>query len=229
MRYICDPPPQASLPIEGSDARFPVRRIFCVGRNYADHAREMGSDPDREPPFFFTKPADAILESGARMSYPKLTRNLHHELELVIALGKGGENISASRASAHIFGYAIGLDMTRRDLQEEAKQTRRPWDSGKAFDQSAPCGALTPADRVARPGALAISLRVNGDVRQSGSTTDLIWSIEEVIAHLSRSFTLAPGDLIYSGTPAGVGPVLPGDHLIAEGEGLTLLEITIAS
>ena len=206
MRFAFNPIPTPSLAIQGSDLRYPVRRIFCVGRNYADHALEMGGDPNREPPFFFTKPADAILESGAEMAYPKLTEQLHHELELVIA---------------------IGIDMTRRDLQDEAKQTRRPWDSGKAFDQSAPCGPVTPADRLAHPDDLQISLTVNGDVRQSSSTDRLIWTIDEIIEHLSHSFTLAPGDLIYSGTPAGVGPLVPGDHVVATADGLEPLEITI--
>lgn len=227
MRYIFDPPATVSLAITGSDLRFPVRRIFCVGRNYADHAREMGGNPDREPPFFFTKPADAIVETGNHMAYPKLTHNLHHELELVIALGRGGENISKEEAAAHIFGYAIGIDLTRRDLQDEAKEMRRPWDSSKAFDQSAPCGPITPAEQIRHPGALDIRLEVNGEVRQAASTAQLIWSIEEIIAHLSRSFTLAPGDLIYSGTPAGVAAVGRGDRLLATGEGLAPLDITI--
>ena len=227
MQFAFDPIPTPSLAIQGSDLRYPVRRIFCVGRNYADHALEMGGDPNREPPFFFTKPADAILESGSEMTYPKLTEKLHHELELVIAIGKGGDNISKDKAREHIFGYAIGIDMTRRDLQDEAKQTRRPWDSGKAFDQSAPCGPITPADQLAHPDDLQISLTVNGDVRQSSSTNRLIWTIDEIIEHLSHSFTLAPGDLIYSGTPAGVGPLIPGDHVVATAEGLETLEITI--
>ena len=213
-------PEPVSLPIARSDDRFPVRRIYCVGRNYAAHAREMGKDPDREPPFFFMKPADTLLANGADLPYPPATSDLHHEVELVVALGKGGRDISEAQAQDHVFGYAIGLDMTRRDLQGEAKAAGRPWEVGKAFDHSAPC---TMIHRAADTGPLsrgAIWLQVNGKERQRGDLADLIWSVPETISYLSRLFELKPGDLIFTGTPAGVGAVVPGDEMIGGIDGL---------
>jgi len=229
MAYIFDPIELPAIAIEGSDLRFPVRRIFCVGRNYAEHALEMGGDPDREPPFFFTKPSDAIVKSGTEMLFPKLTKELHHEVELVIAIGKGGENISKERANDHVFGYAAGIDLTRRDLQKMAKEKGRPWDSGKAFDQSAPCGSISPIANITNIEQAKIWLTVNGEVRQSSTIGKLIWSIDEVIAILSEAFTLELGDLIYTGTPAGVGPIMAGDHVVGHVEGLSPIEIRLKS
>ena len=227
MTFVIDPIKTPSVAVANTDLRFPVRRIFCVGRNYAKHTREMGGDPEREPPFFFTKPADAVIDSDTEISYPKLTKDLHHEVELVIAIGKGGENIPKEQANAHIFGYAVGIDLTRRDLQKIAKETGRPWDSGKAFDQSAPCAAITPVGDIADIEQASISLSVNGETRQSGMIADLIWSIDEVISILSESFSLAPGDLIYTGTPAGVGPLVPSDHVVGKITGLNPIDICL--
>jgi fumarylpyruvate hydrolase len=227
MLYVVQAPVLPSLPVEGTADRFPVRRIWCVGRNYADHAREMGSDPDKEPPFFFAKPADAVVEDGATIPYPPRTANLHHEVELVVAIGRGGRDIAAGEAPGHVFGYAVGVDLTRRDLQNEAKKTGRPWEMGKGFDRSAPCGALRPAEGV-EPGQGAIRLEVNGETRQSGDLADMIWSVAEVIANLSSYVELAPGDLVYTGTPEGVGRLEPGDRIEAEIEGVGRLAFTIA-
>lgn len=196
-----------SLAITGSERRFPVRRIYCVGLNYADHAREMGNDPARHPPFFFGKPADAIVSTGASLPFPVKTAQLHHEVELVVALGKGGANITVAEAPQFVFGFAVGLDLTRRDLQAEAKKLGRPWDMGKGFDQSAPIGALT---RGMPPAVGSISLTIDGATRQSGNLSDMIWSVSEIIATLSGFVALAPGDLIFTGTPSGVGPILAG-------------------
>lgn len=207
-------PEAPALPIEGGDDLFPVRRIYCVGRNYADHAKEMGGNPDREPPFFFMKPADAIA-SGGRLPFPPATENLHHEVELVVALGP----------EAAIFGHAVGIDLTRRDLQDQAKKSGRPWEMGKSFDRSAPCGPLTPASQPLTRGA--ITLKVNGEVRQNGDLSDLIWPVEDVLRHLAGYVELKAGDLIFTGTPAGVGPIQRGDSLLAEIEGLQPLEVTI--
>lgn len=207
-----DPP---ALQIVGADDLFPVRRIYCVGRNYAEHAREMGHNPDREPPFFFMKPADAMVPGGGRLPFPPATADLHHEVELVVALGP----------DAAIFGHAVGIDLTRRDLQAEAKKAGRPWEMGKAFDGSAPCGPLTPATRALSSGA--ITLKVNGETRQSGDIGDLIWPVEDVLKHLSGYVELKAGDLIFTGTPAGVGKIEPGDRLLAEIEGLRPLEVVI--
>lgn len=229
MAYVFTPLETPSVSVTGTDQRFPVRRIFCVGRNYAEHAREMGGDPDREPPFFFTKPADAVVESGAEITFPKATNDLHHEVELVVAIGKKGENISVNEAKKHIFGFAVGIDLTRRDLQKIAKEKGRPWDSGKAFDQSAPCGAITPAAEIENIESAKIWLTVNEDIRQSASIADLIWSIEEVIAVLSEAFILMPGDLIYTGTPAGVGALSVGDHILGHVEGLESIDIRLTS
>lgn len=209
-------PVAASLVVHGSTARFPVRRIYCVGRNYADHAREMGAT-GRERPFFFAKPADAILNvpDGAEglLAYPPATHNLHHEIELVVALGAGGHDLTVQQAAACIWGYAIGLDMTRRDLQGEAKKAGRPWETGKAFDHSAPIGPLHAAAGLGDMAHGHITLSVNGQPRQAGELSDMIWSVAEAIADLSTFFTLQPGDLLFTGTPAGVGAVVAGDHL----------------
>lgn len=202
-----------SLPVTGRDEVIPIRRIYCVGRNYAAHIVEMGSDPDREPPFFFAKPADAIVAGGGKIPYPPLTEDLQHEMELVVVLGSGGRDIPVEQALDHVFGYAAGLDMTRRDLQAEAKKTGRPWDMGKGFDYSAPCSPVRPASEVGHPAEGAIWLKVNGATRQSGDLNQQIWKVEEAIAYLSRFVALAAGDLIFTGTPAGVGRVVRGDRL----------------
>jgi fumarylpyruvate hydrolase len=217
--YVIPPPAIASVPVAGGGA-FPVRRVFCVGRNYADHAREMGSDPDREPPFFFMKPAHALLTGDADMPYPPQSKDLHHEMELVVALGSGGADIAEADALRHVWGYAAGLDMTRRDLQGQAKKEGKPWDMGKGFDHSAPIGLMAPAEKIGHPADAAIVLKVNGTVRQSSDLKHLIWSIPETIAYLSRLVTLAPGDLIFSGTPAGVAAVQRGDLLEGEVAGI---------
>lgn len=224
--YILPPPPRPAAQVEGDARLFAVRRIFCVGRNYADHAREMGHDPDRELPFFFCKPADALVANGSTISYPPQTKDLQHEVELVVAIAKGGANIARENALQHIFGYGVGIDFTRRDLQQEAKDKKRPWDWGKGFDNSAPCSALRRAS--AHPSAGRIALSVNGQVRQDGDLAQLIWPVADVIAFISQSMSLAAGDLIYTGTPAGVGPVSPGDALQAEIEGVGRLTISIA-
>jgi fumarylpyruvate hydrolase len=220
--------PRPTVPVRGSATPFPVRRIFCVGRNYADHAREMGSDPNREPPFFFSKPQDAIVPLGGEVPYPLATRNLHHEVELVVALGLGGHHIARERALDHVWGFAAGIDLTRRDLQTEARNTGRPWDMSKGFDASAPIGALTPIGDCGPMDKGAISLTVNGAPRQSGDLADMIWPVPDVIAFLSTLMVLQPGDLIYTGTPAGVGAVVEGDELRAEIDGLDPLVVTIA-
>ncbi len=218
--YVIAPPVVAALPIKGSSQMFPVRRIFCVGRNYAEHAIEMGSDPTREPPFYFTKPADALVVNGADMPYPPMSKELHHEMELVVAIGSAGANIPVAEALNHVWGYCAGLDMTRRDLQNEAKKTGRPWDMGKGFDHSAPMGALVPA-RGVDVSKGKIELKVNGKVRQTSDLSKLIWSVPEVISNLSHLVRLAPGDLIMTGTPEGVAAVQRGDLLegVVEGVG----------
>jgi len=226
-QYVIEPVTLPSLAVEGDARRFAVNRIFCVGRNYADHAREMGHDPDREPPFFFMKPASAIVTDGADMQYPSLSNDVHHEIEMVVAIGKGGANITADQALEHVYGYGVGLDMTRRDLQGEAKKMGRPWDTGKAFDQSAPCSALVPVAQCGHPAMGRVRLLVNGEVRQEGDLNQLIWNVPDTIAYLSTLFTLQPGDLIFSGTPAGVGPIKKGDVLVGEVAGLPLLKTQI--
>ena len=213
MTYVFEPPPVISLGIEGEAARFPVHRIYCVGRNYAEHAREMGHDPNREPPFFFSKPADTLVIDGGDFPYPGQSKDVHHEIELVAALGSGGDNIAEADAMTHVFGYGVGLDMTRRDLQGEAKKMGRPWDTGKGFEHSAPCSNLKRASVIGHPTKGRIWLDVNGTVRQQGDLADLIWSIPEMIAYLSTLFTLRAGDLIMTGTPAGVAAVKRGDVL----------------
>jgi fumarylpyruvate hydrolase len=223
--YVIAAPAQTVVPVSGGGL-FPVRRVFCVGRNYAAHAREMGSDPDREPPFFFCKPADAVV-TGAEVNYPSATENLHHEMELVVAIGVGGEDVAARDALELVFGYAAGLDLTRRDLQDAAKATRRPWDMSKGFDQSGPVGEIVPARAIGHPAKGRISLRVNGELRQEGDLADQIWSVPEVIAALSKLVRLEPGDLIFTGTPDGVGPLLAGDLAEGEIEGVGQIRVRI--
>jgi fumarylpyruvate hydrolase len=224
MVFAFSPPAQVAVAIVGRSERFPVHRIYCVGRNYAAHAREMGKDPEREPPFFFAKPADAVVANGTVLSYPTRTADLHHEIELVVALGKGGANIDPARALEHVFGYAVGLDLTRRDLQAEAKHQGRPWDTAKGFDRSAPISAITPGSDLPNG---KIWLEVNDTLRQQGRLADMIWSVPEVIAELSTLFELAPGDLIFTGTPAGVAAIQPGDRLEGGVDGLETLRISI--
>ena len=218
--YVIQPPATPSLPVEGSAARFPIRRVFCVGRNYAAHAREMGKDPDREPPFFFMKPADAVVSATGVVPYPTLTANLHHEVELVVAIGQGGTDVDPDDALALIWGYGVGVDLTRRDLQDTAKQMSRPWDWAKGFDASAPCGALRPAKEIGHPGSGRVWLEVNGQARQQGDLNELIWPIADVISHVSRAVALRPGDLIFTGTPSGVGALQPRDRVRAGVEGV---------
>ena len=225
-KYVIDIGPVPSLPVAGSDARFPVGRIYCVGRNYADHAREMGHDPDREPPFFFMKAANSIVQNNATIAYPMGTKDLHHEIEMVVAIGKGGKNIPVAQALEHVWGYGVGLDMTRRDLQGEAKKLGRPWEMGKSFDESAPCTALRSASEIGHPAKGTIELKVNGQVKQTGNLAMQIWSVPEQIAYLSELITLQPGDLIFSGTPAGVGPIKAGDKLEGRVDGVGDLVLT---
>jgi fumarylpyruvate hydrolase len=227
MDHVIPLPPIATIPVEGTQARFPVHQIYCVGRNYAEHAREMGGDPTREAPFFFLKPPGAVVSDGNNFPYPTQTSDVHHEIELVVALGKGGKDIAADSALACIYGYAVGLDMTRRDLQAAAKKQGRPWETSKGFDHSAPIGTIAPAASIGHPTTGAIWLKVNGELRQRGDLSQLIWKIPEVIAHLSAMFTLAPGDLIYTGTPAGVGAVQRGDALEGGIDGVGTLRLTV--
>lgn len=219
--------PRPTLAVAGSDHRFPVRRIYCVGQNYRAHALEMGANPDREPPFFFMKPADAIREDGSVIAYPPATQDLHHEVELVVAIGRAGTNVDAATALMHVFGYAVGLDLTRRDLQAAARRVGRPWETSKSFDGSAPIGPLLPASGRALPGESAIRLRVQGAVRQEATLAQMIWPVPEIVAQLSTLFTLMPGDLIFTGTPAGVGPLAVGDRLEAHIDGLPTLSVRI--
>ena len=214
------------LQIAGGGA-FPVRRVYCVGRNYVSHIREMKEADEREPPFFFQKPRDAVVASGSVISYPPATEDFQFEVELVVAIGTGGRDIATGQALAHVWGYAVGIDLTRRDRQRDARDMQLPWEVGKSFDDSAPCGALLPSAHVGHPKAGAITLTVNGSERQRGNLNELIWSVSEVISQLSRQVKLRPGDLIFTGTPAGVGPVVPGDRIEARIDGLIPLTITI--
>lgn len=206
-------PEQASLPVDGTDARFPVHRIYCVGRNFAAHAVEMGHDPDKEPPFFFQKGATTLITDGEDFPYPPSTQDVHHEIELVVALSRGGENIPVEQALDHVYGYAVGLDMTRRDIQSEMKKMGRPWDTAKSFEGAAPCGMLFPATTVGHPSSGAIWLKINGELRQQGNLDQMIWKVPEIISQLSQLFRLRAGDLIMTGTPSGVGPVSMDDIL----------------
>lgn len=231
MTYLFEPAATPSLPIAGSDQRFPVRRVYCVGRNHAAHAREMGFDPDREPPFFFCKPADAVVPVAEgqtlELPYPAETSNYHYEIELVAAIGKGGRDIPLEQANQHVFGYAVGLDMTRRDLQMKMREMGRPWEIGKAFDASAPIAPLHPASQVGHPAQAGIWLQVEGADRQRSDIDKLIWSVPETIAYLSRFFELQPGDLIMTGTPEGVGPVVAGELMVGGVDGLGELHVRV--
>jgi fumarylpyruvate hydrolase len=233
MQYAIPAWDLPSVPVVGGQPQFPVRHVFCVGRNYAEHAKEMGGDATKEPPFFFTKAADAIVPvvppAVGRIAYPMATRNLHHELELVVAIGRSGANVAAADAQALVFGYAVGLDMTRRDLQNEMREKKRPWDIGKSFAQAAPIAPISP---VAQTGVLArgeVTLRVNGETRQHGDLSDMIWDVPHMIEFLSRLYRLEPGDLIFTGTPSGVGPVVVGDRLEGRIANLTPLSIAIVA
>jgi fumarylpyruvate hydrolase len=222
--YLFDPPAVTSVPVEGQEALFPVRRILCVGRNYAAHRREMGGD-DREPPFFFAKPADAIVPPGKDVAYPPKTANLHHEIELVVALKAGGKDVPVERALDLVLGYAVGVDMTRRDLQNAARDKGQPWDASKGFDASAPISAIKPWTGPAPQGRIALT--VNGEARQGASLADMIWAVPEIIAEASKLWTLAAGDLIYTGTPEGVGPLVRGDTVAGEVEGVGRLSFKV--
>jgi fumarylpyruvate hydrolase len=226
LSYVIPAPEQAAIEVEGTDDKFPVRRIWCVGRNYADHAREMGHDPSREPPFFFQKPADSIVESGSTIDFPPQTSDLQHEIELVVCIGKGGKNIAIGDALDHVYGYALGLDMTRRDLQAQAKKLQRPWEMGKSFDQSTPVSPVRPAKVIGHPKSGAITLKINGAVKQDGNLDQQIWQVDETVAALSTFVTLQPGDIIMTGTPAGVGPVQPGETLVGYCEGIGELSVS---
>ena len=229
MKLAIEAPPPHTLTIAGIAERFPVNRVFCVGRNYAAHAREMGKDPDREPPFFFMKPANAVVDASqpTAVPYPPKTKNYHHEIELVIAIGRGGRDIPISAALEHVYGYAVGLDMTRRDLQLEARDKGRPWEFGKSFAQSAPVGALHRAQDIGHPSAAAITLTVNGQPRQSSDIAKLIWSVSECIAVLSGYEALVPGDILMTGTPEGVNAVVAGDVMNGEVQGLGAIEVRV--
>lgn len=225
--FVFDPDTMPAIPIVGRKEKFPVHRIYCVGRNYAAHAREMGKDPEKEPPFFFLKPADAILPGGGNMHYPPGTENLHHEIEMVVAIHREGRNIPTGRALDHVYGYAVGLDMTRRDLQFKARDMGRPWDFGKAFDESAPITPIFPVASHGHHSTGKIWLKVNNEIRQDADLSELIWSVPETIAFLSEYYLLKPGDLIFTGTPAGVGAVKRGDRMTGFVEGLGELVVTV--
>ena len=228
LAYVIKPHVQPAVPVEGDDGLFPVRRIYCIGRNYAEHAREMGHDPDREPPFFFQKNPDSLVLTGNVFPYPEQSKDVHHEIELVVALRSGGRDIPVDKALDHVFGYAVGLDMTARDLQAEAKRMGRPWEMGKAFDHSAPISPIVPASRIGHPTSGLVWLDVNGERRQTGDLKELIWSIPEMISILSKYVELKTGDLIFTGTPAGVGPVHPGDRLTGGVDGVGRIEVRVA-
>jgi fumarylpyruvate hydrolase len=227
LSHVITPPAIVTLPVKGSAQSFPVRRIYCIGRNYAAHAIEMGHDPNRESPFFFQKNPDNLLPEGRDFPYPPKTEDVHHEIELVVALKSGGGDIPVAKALDHVLGYGVGLDMTRRDLQGEAKKLGRPWEIGKAFEASAPCTALVPAAAIGHPSAGAIWLKVNGETRQEGDLNQMIWKVPEMIAYLSEYFVLAPGDVIFSGTPSGVGPVKRGDKMHGHIDGVGDLQVKV--
>ncbi len=232
MKYAVPVPPTYLLAIAGSDEVFPVNRVFCVGRNYAAHAREMGKDPDREPPFFFMKPACAVVQAGETpitIPYPPMTANFHHEIELVVTIAKGGKDIPVEQALEHVHGYAVGLDMTRRDLQLEARDKGRPWEFGKSFKGSAPIGPVHPAAKIGHPSSATISVTVNDQPRQTSDIAKLIWSVAESIAYLSRYETLEPGDVIMTGTPEGVNAVVPGDVMRGHIDGLGDIVVRVAN
>jgi fumarylpyruvate hydrolase len=230
-RFVFAPPVRASIAIAGESARVPIRRVLCVGRNYAAHARELGNDPEREAPFFFFKPTDAVVDSAVGdqsvVPYPPLTKNLHHEIELVVVVGRGGARIKAARALEHVFGYAAGLDLTRRDLQTEARDAGRPWDWAKSFDRCAPCGPVVTAQRVGHPVRARISLSVNGTVKQDADISEMIWGVPEIIVAASEAMVLQPGDVIFTGTPAGVGALAVGDRVLGAIEGIGEVAVTV--
>ena len=225
--YLFHPAPVVSLPVSGLAERFPVHRIFCVGRNYADHAREMGHDPDREPPFFFTQPPEAVVPPGVPLPYPSATGDLHHEVELVVALAGSGRDLTTDSALDLVYGYAVGVDLTRRDLQAEAKKLGRPWDAAKAFAGSAPCSDIVPVERIGHPAKGRIALSVDGDLRQDGDLAQMIWKTPEILVELSKLWDLQAGDLIFTGTPAGVGTLQVGAQIACEIEGVGQLEATL--
>jgi len=225
-RYVIPPPPQAALAVAGSDKLFPVRRIWCVGRNYVEHIREMGQD-ERLPPFYFAKPADAVVPDGATVPYPSLTKDVHHEVELIVALKSGGRNIKVDKALDTIWGYGVGIDLTRRDLQIASRNQQRPWEIGKAFDGSAPCGPLRPAAEIGHPKKGRVVLKCNGKVRQDGDLDQMIWNVPEIVANLSEMVELVAGDIIMTGTPSGVAATVPGDKLECEIAGVGKLTVTI--
>jgi fumarylpyruvate hydrolase len=227
MSYVFDAPRVASLPVTGSNLRFPVHRIYCIGRNYAEHAKEMGAVADRSQPVFFCKPADAVVVEGGDVAYPSATADLHHEVEMIVGLADGGRDIAVDRALDHVFGYGVGLDLTRRDLQAIAKTKSLPWDASKAFDHSAPASALRRVDEIRHPRAARLTLSVNGTLRQRADIADMLFSVPEIIHELSRLWELMPGDLIFTGTPAGVGPVFKGDDIEATIAGLQPLTVRI--
>jgi len=229
MTFLFPPHETPSVAISGETARFPVRRIFCVGRNYREHAKEMGYNPDRDPPFFFTKPSDALVGNDENVAYPLLTQNFHYEGELVLAIGKGGTAVSASQALDHVYGYAVGNDLTRRDLQLAAREKGRPWDWGKAFDRSAVCGPIHPATRIGHLSQGMLQTRVNDQMKQSADIADMIWNVPDIIAFLSASVAIEPGDLVYTGTPAGVGALVPGDVCTVSIDGLGILTTRITA
>ncbi|MFM8502108.1 MAG: fumarylacetoacetate hydrolase family protein [Fluviibacter sp.] len=228
-QYTFTPPAETLIPVLGSEAMFPVRRVYCVGRNYAEHAREMGSDPNREPPFFFSKPRDAVVPGGGHVPFPPATNNLQHEVELVVAIGKGGSDIPEVDALSHVYGYATGIDFTRRDLQTLAREKQHPWELGKGMDHGAPISAIVPLTHSTPAADAAIWLKVNGELRQSSRLNQMTWNVAEIINRLSHFFALAPGDLIYTGTPGGVSTVLAGDSLACGIDGLPALEVTLAN
>ncbi|WP_094541240.1 fumarylacetoacetate hydrolase family protein [Brucella grignonensis] len=225
--YVFVPSPQPFVPVKGKEARFPVHRIYCVGQNYADHAIEMGGDPTRNPPFFFQKNPDNLVINGSDFPYPPKTEDVHHEIELVVALKTGGSDIPVETALDHIYGYAVGIDMTRRDLQTVAKKAGRPWEVAKAFEHSAPCSAIVPVSEIGHPQSAAITLKINGEQRQAGDLNQMIWKVPETIAYLSSLFVLQPGDLIYTGTPAGVGAVKRGDLLQGNVDGVGTISVKV--
>ncbi|MFV0280535.1 MAG: fumarylacetoacetate hydrolase family protein [Rhodoblastus sp.] len=228
MNYVFAPPATVSIPVAGGKERFPVRRVICVGRNYEAHAREMGRDPTREPPFFFYKPADTIVPDGSSVPYPPETNNFQYEMELVVVIGKDGADIAQDKALDHVFGYTVGLDLTRRDLQMAARELGRPWDWGKGFDRSAPISPIQPAAKIGHPARGRIWLKVNGAIKQDADIADLIWNVPEIIAFASRSIELKAGDVIMTGTPAGVGAIVAGDKVEGAVEGVAEISITVA-
>ena len=227
--FVVEAPARPSLAVRGSAARYPVRRIYCIGRNYLAHIREMGEADERDPPIFFQKPGDALVEQGQPLPYPAATADYQYEAELVVAIGRAGQDIAVEDANAHIYGYAVGLDMTRRDIQRAAAKAGHPWENGKSFDHSAPCGEIVPAAQCGHPSKGALTLSVNGQPRQKADLSQLIWSVPEIVANLSRLYRLMPGDLIYSGTPDGVGPVVPGDEIVASVEGVGELRVRVGA